>query len=149
MAMTEEERARRSARAMWAEDRASPWFGMELDAVGPGRAVMRLTVAPHHANGQGICHGGVIFALADSAFAFACNSYNSRVVAQHNMISFLAPGRVGDRLTAVAEELSRRGRSGLYDIRVTRQDGETLAEMRGCSRQVPGTLFDEQAPGES
>ncbi len=147
--MTDEERARRSAEAMWAEDRASPWFGMELDEVGPGRAVMRLTVEGHHANGQGICHGGVIFGLADSAFAFACNSYNTRVVAQHNMISFIAPGRVGDHLIAVAEEVSRRGRSGIYDIRVTRQDGETLAEMRGCSRQVSGTHFNEPAVGDS
>ncbi|MEM1152282.1 MAG: hydroxyphenylacetyl-CoA thioesterase PaaI [Pseudomonadota bacterium] len=143
MGLTPQQRAERSAAAMWSADAASPWFGMTLDAVGPGWAKLSLTVAPHHANGHQICHGGVIFSLADSAFAFACNSYNQNTVAQHNMISFVAPGRVGDRLIAHAHEVSRTGRSGIYDIRVTRADGVTLAEMRGCSRTIPGTHFEE------
>lgn len=141
--MSPEERAKRAAAAMWDSDQASPWFGMSLDAVEPGRAEMSLLVAAHHTNGHEICHGGVIFALADSAFAFACNSHNRNAVAQHNMISFIAPGRLGDRLVAVAEEVSLVGRSGLYDVRVTRQDGTVIAEMRGCSRVIPGSLFDE------
>ena len=141
--MSPEERAKRAAAAMWEGDNASSWFGMSLDEVTPGRAVMSLTVDAHHTNGHGICHGGVIFALADSCFAFACNSHNKNAVAQHNTISFISPGRLGDRLTAVAEELSLQGRSGIYDVRVTRQSGEVVAEMRGCSRVIKGSLFDE------
>jgi len=98
--MTPKERAERSAQAMWANDRASPWIGMSAPEVDEGRAVMQLTVAAHHCNGHDICHGGVIFALADSAFAFACNSRNQATVAQHNTISYIAPGRLGDVLTA-------------------------------------------------
>lgn len=141
--MTPDERARRAADAMWADDRASRWVGMELVAVGEGNARLALTIQPHHANGHGICHGGVIFSLADSAFAFACNSRNVSTVAQHNMISFIAPGKVGDRLTATAEERALTGRSGLYDVRVENQDGVVIAEMRGCSRAIKGQLFEE------
>ena len=141
--MTPEERAKKSAEAMWADDRASPWFGMELGLVQEGRATLTLSVVAHHCNGHGICHGGVIFSLADSAFAFACNSRNQATVAQHNMISFIAPGHLGDTLTAVAEEVSLTGRSGIYDITVTNQNGQTIAEMRGMSRAIKGALFDE------
>ena len=91
MALTAEEIARRSADAMWARDDASKWLGASLDAVGPGTATMSMTVEKHHTNGHDICHGGFIFTLADSAFAFACNSYNQLVVAQHNVITFVAP----------------------------------------------------------
>ncbi|MEL7117560.1 MAG: hydroxyphenylacetyl-CoA thioesterase PaaI [Pseudomonadota bacterium] len=143
MGLTAEARAQRSADIMWAKDAASKWLGMSLDDVGPGHATMSLKVEPHHANGQKICHGGVIFSLADSAFAFACNSYNQPVVAQHNMISFIAPGHVGDTLTATAREISRQGRSGIYDVQVTRTDGTTIAEMRGCSRALNGQHFEE------
>ncbi len=129
---------------MWAADDASKWLGMALAEVAPGRAVTTLTVERHHTNGHDICHGGVIFSLADSAFAFACNSYNQTAVAQHNMISFVAPGHLGDRLTATAREISREGRNGIYDVRVTRADGTVIAEMRGCSRTVPGRHFDEE-----
>lgn len=141
--MDEAERARRSADAMWAGDAASKWLGMTLDEVGPGRAVMRLTVATHHCNGHATCHGGVIFALADSAFAFACNSGNAATVAQHATISFIAPGRVGDVLQAEAREVSLRGRSGLYDVTVTGPGGARVAEFRGMSRAVGGALFEE------
>lgn len=140
--MTPKECAERSANAMWANDAASKWLGMSLDTVDEGRASISLTVEPHHCNGHGICHGGIIFSLADSAFAFACNSRNQATVAQHNMISFVAPGRLSDRLTATATELSLTGRSGIYDIRVSNQNGETIAEMRGMSRAIRGHLFD-------
>jgi acyl-CoA thioesterase len=142
--MTPQRRAERSAAAMWADDRASAWIGMRIDAVGPGTATLSLTVAPQHTNGHGICHGGVIFTLADSAFAFACNSYNKAAVAQHNTITYLAPGRAGDRLIASATEVSLRGRSGLYDVTVTRADGIAIAAFRGASRIVAGQHFDEE-----
>ncbi|APH72998.1 hydroxyphenylacetyl-CoA thioesterase PaaI [Aquibium oceanicum] len=145
MALTAEEIARRSADAMWARDDASKWLGASLDAVGPGTATMSMTVEKHHTNGHDICHGGFIFTLADSAFAFACNSYNQLVVAQHNVITFVAPGRLGDRLEATAKEVTRFGRSGLYDVRVTDQSGRLIAEFRGASRAIEGRHFDEDA----
>ncbi|WP_127561126.1 hydroxyphenylacetyl-CoA thioesterase PaaI [Nioella ostreopsis] len=141
--MTPETRAQKSAEAMWADDNASPWFGMEIVEVSEGHATLALTVEPHHANGHGICHGGVTFSLADSAFAFACNSRNQNTVAQTNTITYIAPGRVGDRLTAVAREISLTGRSGIYDVTVTNQDGTVIAEFRGNSRAIRGQLFEE------
>lgn len=141
--MTPEERATRAAAAMWSADRASPWFGMELCSVTPGAATLALTVKPHHCNGHGICHGGVTFALADSAFAFACNSRNQSAVAQHNTITYLAPARDGDRLTATAREVSLTGRAGLYDVTVSNQDGAAVAEFRGASRAIGGQIFEE------
>lgn len=143
MTLSPTERAAKAAQAMWNSDRASPWLGMALVSVDEGTAVLSLTVAPHHCNGHGICHGGITFSLADSAFAFACNSRNQATVAHHNMISFTAPAREGDVLTARAREVSISGRSGIYDVRVTRQDGTVVAEMRGLSRAVRGTLFEE------
>ena len=126
---------------MWADDRASKWLGLSLDAVGPGTATMSMTVAAHHANGHGICHGGFIFTLADSAFAFACNSYNRHAVAQHNTISFLRPGKLGATLIATAREVSLAGRSGIYDVTV--RDGDTvIAEFRGASRTIDGQHFE-------
>ncbi|KUF11120.1 hydroxyphenylacetyl-CoA thioesterase PaaI [Pseudoponticoccus marisrubri] len=141
--MTPKERAERSAAAMWDSDGASQWLGMELVSVDEGQAELRLTVQRHHANGHGVCHGGITFALADSAFAFACNSRNRSTLAQHNLISYLAPGQVGDVLTATAREVSLTGRSGIYDVTVTNQDGRAIAEFRGFSRQIQGQLFDE------
>ena len=143
MALSAQERAERSAAAMWAGDGASKWFGMSLVSVTEGRAEAALTVEAHHANGLGKCHGGVIFALADTAFAFACNSRNQASVAQQNSITYLAPGEVGDRLTAVAEEVTTAGRSGLYDVTVTNQRDEMIARFTGLSRTVRGQLFDE------
>lgn len=145
--MKTEEIARRSAEAMWARDDASKWLGASLDTVGPGSASLSMTVEKHHTNGHDICHGGFIFTLADSAFAFACNSYNQIAVAQHNTISFIAPGFRGDRLTAEAREISRSGRSGLYDVRVTNQDGRLIAEFRGASRVIKGVHFEDAATG--
>ena len=141
--MKPKERAEKSAAAMWQGDRASQWFGTEIVEVDEGRAVLCMTVGPQHCNGHGMCHGGVTFSLADSAFAFACNSRNQATVAQHNVISYLAPGHEGDVLTATAEETDLSGRSGIYDVTVTNQDGRKIAEFRGFSRAIKGTLFDE------
>jgi acyl-CoA thioesterase len=96
-----------------------------------------MTILPNMVNGHGIAHGGFIFTLADSAFAFACNSHNQRAVAAQGNISFIRPGRLGDRLVAVAREISRTGRSGIYDVRVT-VDGTAIAELRGHSRTIGG-----------
>lgn len=145
MALSAAERAERSAAAMWAADDASKWLGASLDAVGPGTARLSITVEKHHTNGHAICHGGFIFTLADSAFAFACNSYNRTTVAQQNSISFVAPGRLGDRLTAEAVEVVVAGRSGVYDVTVTNQDGVVIALMRGVSRTIKGVNFEEDA----
>lgn len=141
--MTPQLRAERSAEAMWANDRASKWLGMSLDAIGPGTATMSFTVQDHHLNGHSICHGGYIFTLADSAFAFACNSYNENTVAQQNQITYLSPGRAGERLTATATETSKTGRSGIYDITVTGEDGRKVAVFRGLSRTIKGHHFEE------
>lgn len=141
--MTAKERAERSAAAMWSDDRASDWFGMQLVEVDEGRAVLSLTVAAQHVNGHGICHGGVTFSLADSAFAFACNSRNQATVAQHNTITYIAPARLGDTLTATAHEVSLAGRSGITDVTVTNQSGQRIAEFRGASRAIKGQLFTE------
>ena len=137
--MTPQELAEASAAAMWNDDAASQRLGMEIVHIAPGAATLAMTVRPDMSNGQGNCHGGYIFLLADSAFAFACNSYNQVTVAQHASVSFLEPVRIGDRLTAAAREVNRRGRSGIYDIRVTNQDGLHVAEFRGHSRSVRGT----------
>lgn len=137
-------RAERSRDAMWAEDAASKWLGMVVERVAPGESILSMKVEPHHCNGHKTCHGGVSYALADSAFAFACNSYNQVAVAQNNTMSYLAPAFEGDVLTAHAVERARAGRSGLYDVRVTNQKGELIAEFRGGSRVIRGQHFDEE-----
>ena len=129
--------ARACADAMWKEDDASKGLGMEILQIKPGEATLTMTVKPHMVNGQGIAHGGFIFLLADSAFAFACNTHNERAVAAQCNISFIRPGKLGDRLIAVAREISRTGRSGIYDVRVS-VDDTTIAELRGHSRTVGG-----------
>jgi acyl-CoA thioesterase len=129
--------ARACADAMWKEDDASKGLGMEILQINPGEAVMAMTVKPHMVNGHGIAHGGFIFLLADSAFAFACNSHNERAVAAQCDISFIRPGKLGARLIATAREISRTGRSGIYDVRVT-VDDVAIAELRGHSRTVGG-----------
>jgi acyl-CoA thioesterase len=141
--MTPKERAEQSAAAMWAGDQATRWYGMNLIDVDEGRAVLSLTVEPHHANGLGICHGGVTFSLADSAFAFACNSRNQSTVAQQNQITYLAPARVGETLIATAVETSLSGRSGVTDVSVETEDGRKVAVFRGLSRAIKGMLSDE------
>mgnify|MGYP000669302266 CR=1 FL=1 len=141
--MTPKERAERSAAAMWADDHASHWIGITLLSVDEGQAQMSLTVEKHHCNGHGMCHGGVTFSLADSTFAFACNSRNQPTVAQNNMITYTAPAQLGDTLIATAKEVSLTGRSGIYDVCVRNQDNKIVAEMRGLSRSIKGQLFEE------
>ena len=143
MQLSPQEIAERSAQAMWARDDASKWLGCSLDAVTPGSATLSMTVEKHHTNGHDICHGGYIFTLADSAFAFACNSHNQSTVASHCAVTFLRPGKLGERLTATAHERWREGRSGITDVTVTNAEGETVAEFRGNSRTIRGTLIPE------
>jgi acyl-CoA thioesterase len=130
------------ARAMWAEDRASQGLGMAIARVAPGEAMLTMAVTERMVNGHGLCHGGFIFTLADSAFAFACNTYGQRTVAQHCAVTFLAPARLGDALTAHAVEVFRGGRSGIYDITVTGADGTVVATFRGHSRTIKGSLLE-------
>ena len=133
--------AERSAAAMWADDRASQWLGMTLDAVGPGTATVSMTLAEDMVNGHAIGHGGFTFTLADSAFAFACNSYNRATVAAGAEIRFRRPTYLGDRLVATATERERTGRDGVYDVLVTVGD-EVVAIFVGRSKEIGGTLFD-------
>jgi acyl-CoA thioesterase len=135
--LSSDDLARACADAMWKEDDASTGLGMEIIEIGPGRAVLAMTVQPHMVNGQRIAHGGFIFLLADSSFAFACNSHNERAVAAQCNITFIKPGKLGDRLVATAREISRNGRSGIYDVRVTAGDA-VIAEFRGHSRTIGG-----------
>lgn len=138
--------ARRCADLMWADDVASQGLGMELAEVAPGRAVLTMKVRPDMANGHGIAHGGFMFTLADSAFAFACNSYNRRTVAQGCDIAFLAPVHAGDVLQAEAVERWREGRNGIYDVTVRCGD-RVVAEFRGRSREVGGSFVEEVQGG--
>ena len=138
--------ARASAEAMWADDAASRGLGMRLVSVEPGHAVLAMTVTEAMVNGHKNCHGGFIFTLADSALAFACNSYNQRAVAHHCAITFVVPAQLGDRLEARAVERSRVGRSAIYDVTVTREPGQVIAEFRGHSRTIEGELVPGVTP---
>jgi acyl-CoA thioesterase len=132
--------AERVAAAMFARDVASQSLGMEVKEVRPGYARLTLFVRANMLNGHGICHGGIVFSLADSAFAFACNSRNQSTVASGCSIDFLAPARSGDELTAEAMERALLGRIGIYDVTVTNQDGKTVALFRGQSYRVTGEV---------
>jgi acyl-CoA thioesterase len=132
--------AERSALLLWEGDRASQMLGMRIVSVAPGEATVSLTVRADMVNGHRICHGGVIFTLADSAFAFACNSYGDNTVAASAHIDFLSPSREADELTAIAKETWRSGRSGLYEIVVTNQTGERIALFHGRSHRITGKL---------
>lgn len=134
--------AERVAAAMWARDDASKGLGMQIVRVAPGSALLTMTVRADMLNGHAICHGGFIFTLADSAFAFACNSCNLNTVASGCGIDFLAPAREGDVLTAVAHERSAAGRTGVYDIEVTNQVGGKIALFRGKSYRIKGHVID-------
>jgi acyl-CoA thioesterase len=141
--ITPEERARKSAEAMMNGDTASPFLGIQLDQIGPGEAEMSMIVKDQHLNGHGICHGGFIFTLADSCFAFACNSLNQKFVSQHGEMTYIAPGMPGDRLVATGHAVSQQGRSGIYDVVVRNQDGQDIAQFRGLCRSIKGTNFEE------
>ena len=133
--------ASRSAAAMWSADRASRQLGMEILEVAPGRATVSMRVREDMVNGHAIGHGGFTFTLADSAFAFACNSYNRSTVAAACEIRFLRPTRLGDLLVAEAVERSREGRDGVYDVTV-RVGDTVVAEVVGRSREIRGRLFE-------
>lgn len=141
--MTPKQRAQKVAKAMMLNDKASNFIGLRLIDVDEGTAVMELTVEPHHTNGHGICHGGITYTLADTAFAFACNSRNVSTLTMHNVISYVAQGAVGDVLTAHAYEVNMAGKNGIYDVKVTNQKGTLIADFRGMSRAIRGTMFDE------
>ena len=137
--------ARRVGEAMFAADRASrETMGMELLACEPGRAVMRMTVQALHLNGHQICHGGFIFTLADSTFAFACNSRNYNTVAAGCSIEFLRPAHEGDVLTCEGVEQVQSGRHGVYDMRVSDQHGQVVALFRGKSAQIKGHVLPDE-----
>jgi acyl-CoA thioesterase len=142
--ITPHARASRCAEIMHINDHASKWLGVSIDEVTPGQAVASMQVQAHHLNGHGICHGGFIFTLADTAFAYACNSHNEVVVAQHNTISFIAPAKLGEQLTARATETSKSGRNGIYDVIVSGENDRQIAAFRGCSRIIRGHHFDEK-----
>ncbi|HEY5301596.1 MAG TPA: hydroxyphenylacetyl-CoA thioesterase PaaI [Acetobacteraceae bacterium] len=138
--MTQEALARAVADKMWQEDRATRDLGMRLDAVAPGAATLSMTIAEHMVNGLGICHGGFIFSLADSAMAFASNSHGEYAIAQHAAISFLRPGRLHQTLRAEAVERARAKRSAMYDVCVTGPEG-VVAEFRGHTRGLGDRFF--------
>lgn len=132
--------AEASARAMYEQDRASQALGMRVLEVRPGYARLAMQVREDMVNGHQLCHGGLIFTLADSAFAFACNTYDLVTVAAAGTIEFLLAARLGDELTAVAEERSRSKRTGVYDVTVRNQQGECVALFRGRSHQIGGSI---------
>ena len=139
-AMTPDQLARACADAMWREDHASQGLNIAIEHIAPGAARLSMVVERRMMNGQGVCHGGFIFAFADSAFAFACNTDGTASVASHCSISFLRPAQLNERLVATAAERHRAGRSGIYDVRVTAGE-ETVAEFRGHSRTTGAQLL--------
>src|ERR1700693_1622858 len=141
--MTPEELANATAQAMYEADACSRALGIELKEVRPGYARMQMNVRNDFLNGHGICHGGLIFTLADSTFAFACNSYNINTVAAGCAIEFMQPAHGGDHLTAEAREQTLNGRHGIYDIRVANQTGSVIAMFRGKSTQIRGHIVPD------
>ena len=141
--------AARVARGMYARDFAAQGMGIEILEVGPGFARVAMRVRREMLNGHALCHGGYIFLLADSAFAYACNADNHVTVALACHISFVAPAREGDRLVAVAREAAKAGRTGVYDVTVLAQDGTTIAIFRGNSYRTRGQVVPSAAPPEA
>ena len=145
--MAENERQRLAeavGHGMYARDHASQALGMTVAAIGPGYARLRMTVRENMLNGHATCHGGLIFTLADSAFAFACNAYNRVTVALGAQITFIEPARQGDVLIAEAREQSRTRRTGVYDVEVTTQDGRKIAFFRGNAYETKGAVIEER-----
>jgi len=134
--------ARRVADTMLSKEGTGPSWGLVIEEAREGYARVRMRLRPDMANGHGIAHGGMIFSLADSAFAYACNSRNATTVAAHASISFLSPAKVGETLIAEAEERARNGRSGVYSVRVTADDGRIVAEFQGLSREIGGPICE-------
>ena len=144
--MTAQQIAEAARDAMWRNDRASKTLGMQMLAIGPGSATLCLTVREDMLNGHDICHGGLVTTLADGAFAFACNSYNEVTVASGFDVNLIAAGHLGDVLTASASEVSKAGRTGLYDVTVRNQRGEAVAAFRGRSYTMKGKALVEGLP---
>lgn len=138
--LTPQQLAEACAESMFSRDQASQKLGMKIESVAPGKAVLTMTIDERMIQGHGNCHGGYLFTLADSAFAFSCNTYDKATVASGCSIEYMRPARLGDRLTATAEERSRGGRTGVYDITITNQDGKTVALFRGKSFEVNGSV---------
>ncbi len=134
------------AAAMFERDAAAQALGISVDAIGPGSARLSMTVRPDMLNGHGMCHGGFIFALADTAFAYACNTGNRVTVASACSIDYLAPGRAGCRLQAQADVRSAAGRTGVYDITVTDTEGSLIALFRGKSYRIAGEVISAPDP---
>lgn len=132
--------AEAAGRAMYAQDHASQALGIRLLEIRPGYARMTMVIREDMVNGHHICHGGLIFTLADSTFAFACNSYDAVTVAAGAAIEFLSPGRLDDELTATAQERTRSRRTGFYDIEVRNQKGDCIALFRGRSHETGGRV---------
>jgi acyl-CoA thioesterase len=147
--MDQQQLAEACSKAMYQRDQATQALGIELLSVGPGRATLSMRVREDMLNGHRSCHGGLLFTLADSAFAYACNSYNRSTVASGCSIDYVAPGLVGDTLTAVAEERQRSGRTGVYDVTIYNQHQKPLTYFRGKSYQLRGTLLAEPNPDSS
>lgn len=145
--MDPDELAKAVAGSMFSRDHASLALGMRLLEVRAGYARMSMKVGPEMLNGHQVCHGGFIFTLADSAFAFACNSYNLNTVASGATVDFLAPGRAGDELVAEAQEQSLAGRTGVYDVSVTNQRGDKVAVFRGRSYRIKGEVIALESGG--
>ncbi len=140
--LSDDELAIACSRAMDANDYCARALGMEIISSTPGAAILQMRITKDMTNGHGICHGGMIFSLADTAFAHACNNTNLSSVAAACSIDFIAPGKLGDTLTACAQERSRSGKTGVYDIEVTNQNDELIALFRGKSFQIRGALVD-------
>lgn len=135
--------AERVAKVMYMDDHAAQHLGITVEEVGPGYARLSMVVGPDMINGHDICHGGMTFSLADTAFAYACNSRNEATVASGCSIEFLAPAMKNARLTAVARETAKRGRQGVYDMTVTTEEGEVIAVMRGKSASLRRPVFED------
>lgn len=138
--MDDLEMARRCAQEMWARDTASRSLGIRIEVLAPGEVRATMEVLPGMLNGHDVCHGGYLFTLADTAFAFACNAYGKVTVAAGGLIDFLRPAKAGDRLTALAAERHRGRRNGVYDVAITNQAGETVALFRGRSHVTERSL---------
>ncbi len=136
------------AAAMWRTDNASQALGMKIDRIAPGEAVMSMPIRPDMTNGHDICHGGYMFTLADSTFAFACNTYGQRTVAQQCAVTFLRPVKSGAMLTAHAIQRAKSGRSGIYDVTVRDENGGVVAEFRGHSRTIAGDILAAETDGD-
>ena len=142
--MDPQQLAEASAAAMWAGDRAAQALDMKIEKIASGSATLSMAVREDMVNGHNICHGGYIFTLADTAFAYACNSQNYNAVAAGARIEFVAPGKLGDVLAAVARQVVQGGRTGVYDVVVSNQQDKQLALFRGNSHRIGGALVDEK-----